>query len=39
MKVLFGEVKLSEAVLIHELDDAADFLQVHSGRVLGVGNK
>jgi hypothetical protein len=37
VKVLLGEVKVSEAVLIHEFDDATDFLEVHSEGRLGVG--
>jgi alpha-D-ribose 1-methylphosphonate 5-triphosphate synthase subunit PhnI len=37
VKVPFGEVEVGEPVLIHELDDAADFLEFHSGRRLGVG--
>jgi hypothetical protein len=29
MKVLLGEVEMSEPVLVHEFDDSADFLEVH----------
>jgi hypothetical protein len=37
VKVPFGEVEVGEPVLIHELDDAADFLEFHGERRLGVG--
>jgi hypothetical protein len=29
VKVLLGEVEMGEPVLIHEFDDAADFLEFH----------
>ena len=29
MKVLLGEVEMSEPVLVHEFDDSTDFLEVH----------
>ena len=37
VKVLLGEVEESEPVLIHEFDDATDFLEVHGEGRLGVG--
>jgi hypothetical protein len=37
VKVLLGEVEVGEPVLIHEFDDAADFLEVHGERRFGVG--
>jgi hypothetical protein len=36
VKVLLGEVEVSEAMLIHEFDDAADFLEFHGAEGLGV---
>ena len=36
VKVLLGEVEVGEPVLIHEFDDAADFLEVHDERGLKV---
>ena len=35
MKVLFGEIEVSEAVLIHEFDDATDFLEFHDEKGVG----
>jgi hypothetical protein len=35
MKVFLGEIEKSEPVLIHEFDDAADFLEVHGGKKVG----
>jgi hypothetical protein len=37
VKVPFGEVEVGEPVLIHEFDDAADFLEFHDERRFGVG--
>ena len=36
MKVLLGEVEMSEAMLVHEFDDSTDFLEVHGS--CGVGS-
>jgi hypothetical protein len=37
MKVLLREVEVGEAVLIHEFDDFADFLEFHGKSRLVVG--
>ncbi len=35
VEVLLGEVEMSEAVLIHKLDDATDFLEFHGEKGVG----
>ena len=35
VEVLLSEVEMSEAVLIHELDDATDFLEFHDEKGVG----
>jgi hypothetical protein len=37
LKVLFREVELREAVLVHEFDDSTDFLEFHGKKRFGVG--
>jgi hypothetical protein len=39
LEVLLGEVKLGKTVLVHELDDAADFLEVHDEKELVLGGR
>ena len=35
VEVLLGEIEMSEAVLIHEFDDATDFLEFHDEKGVG----
>ena len=37
VKVFFGEVEMSESVLIHEFDNSTDFLEVHDEKELVLG--
>jgi hypothetical protein len=36
VEVLFREIEQREAVIVHEFDNAADFLEVHGGKGSGL---
>lgn len=39
LEVLLGEIELGKTMLVHELDDAADFLEVHDEKELMMGER